>query len=324
MGKKKAGRKRKASSARQNQQVFDKVGKILYQEMSDTAKAHSLEGLFQTTLPAGTEVVCAVSENIRERGDRLEKQVSDFVLLADGREFEIEFQIRDDETMGWRMFGYGYAQAERRKPEIGGKGRKTVFDFPECAVVYLEATKNTPDILEIGIRHKGVVIPAYEARVYKLLERTLAELEADRLHILSPFYVMKHRRELLDGKPDADRLKALAQETAGILDEIACVLDRGVSQGIITGRDMAVLLEKTYLLYRELYGAIAEFKECMMDFEKKFRSKIPAQWEADREAVVRQTEAKILSLFKQGKTVEEVEALLSMPAGSGGSLPAMS
>jgi hypothetical protein len=150
------------------------------------------------------------------------------------------------------------------------------------------------------------------------LERSLAELEADRLHILSPFYVMKHRRELLDEKPDADRLKALSQETAGILDEIACVLERGVSHGIITGRDMAVLLEKTYLLYRELYGAIAEFKECIMNIEKKFRSKIP-----EREAEVIQKErAKIFGLLEQGKTLEEVKALLAAEAVSGGVQPA--
>jgi hypothetical protein len=320
MGKKKARKTRKQQKPnRKNLQIFDKLGKIIYQEMSHVAIVNSLIGLFRTDLSPDTSVMFGATESIRERDGRLLKHISDVVMIVGEREFELEFQSSDDKMMGSRMFGYGYAQGERHKPEVSETGVETVYDFPEAVVIYLEPTKNTPDILRIGIRHKGIVIPAYEVQVYRLLDHSLAELEADKLHIFMPFYVMKHRRELMDGKSDSECRKELAQETAAILEEIAEVLERGVLHGIIDKRDMVVLLEKAYLLYRELYGTIAEFKEALMDFEKKFRSKIP-----DREAeIIRQTEIKILNLFKQGKTVEEVETLLAQKTASDGPQPLM-
>lgn len=320
MGKYKKGARK--TSNRKNMHVFDKLGKIIYQELSNTGIVNSLEGLFKTEISAGTKVVFAATESIREKDDRLEKRVSDFVLFAGTREFVLEFQIGDDKSIGQRLFGYGYAQGERHKVDISDIGDLTVYDFPEAAVVYLESTKDTPDTIRIGIRHNGMVVLVYEARVYKVLEHSLAELEVDKLYVLLPFYLMKPRRELQDRKPDAERRKELARDTAVLVEEIIAILERGVCTGVITEGDMIVLEEKMYLLYRELYGTIAEFKEAMMTFEDKFRSKIPA--------LIRQTEqerdAKILSLWEQGKTLEEVKTMLAQEYAKvpDGPQPAMS
>jgi hypothetical protein len=80
-----------------------------------------------------------------------------------------------------------------------------------------------------------------------------------------------------------------------------------------------MLLEVTATLYNELY----EGQEGAMNFAEQLKKKgihlrFP-EWQAEKETALKQQEAKILSLWKQGYTPEEVERLLSQETAVAGS-----
>ncbi|GHU52103.1 hypothetical protein FACS1894200_12590 [Spirochaetia bacterium] len=120
--------------------------------------------------------------------------------------------------------------------------------------------------------------------------------------------------------------KDLACELDALIEEAEEILERGLARGVLTDKDVVLVLERIAQMRTELYGAYREFQEGLMRLQTRLKSKVLAQFEAQEaqwQAVVKQTaeqtakqtakqtENKILDLFKQGYSLEEVERLLA-------------
>lgn len=321
-------------------QLFDLVGKYIYQMASALGTVNSLRGLYKgVEIPTEIALTLGRTESVR-KGLGLERLQGDLVFEETPRDpqpevqdFLMEFQIKHDRKLGLRVFNYGQAHAQRNA-ELSKNGGETWQRFPEARVIYVGPPPFPPETLHVRTVMHGSEI-TYEIPVYSVLGHTVDEMEQDKLHLLMPFQVLRRRKEASSAKTTEERRKELIQETLETALQIEACLERGCTAEIITESDATMLLEIMETLYNELY----ETQEGVMDFAeqlklKGFKLKYPEwkaekdRWEAEKVEAVRRTaqerDTKIFSLLDQGYTREEVKAMLAQeyPAASGGSQPA--
>jgi hypothetical protein len=311
-------------------QLFDLVGKYIYQTASAAGTVNSLRGLYKRVeIPPEITLALGRTESVRKY-IRLERIQGDLIFEGtpknpqpeEAQDFLMEFQIRKDRKLGLRVFNYGQAHAQRRAA-LSEDGSETRQQFPEALIIYLGPPPYPPETLLVRTVIHGSEI-GYEIPVYSVLAHTLEEMERDRLHLLMPFQLLKHRKEAASSKTSKERRKKLALEALGAAEAIGTVLERGCTEGIITESDDAMLSDVMETLYNELY----ESQEGDMDFAeqlklKGFKLKYP-EWKAEKDRfeaeAFKQGEQKILSLLEQGKTLEQVKTLLAQEA-AGSTVP---
>ena len=311
-------------------QLFDLVGKYIYQMASAAGTVNSLRGLYKRVeIPPEITLALGRTESVRKY-IRLERIQGDLIFEGtpknpqpeEAQDFLMEFQIRKDRKLGLRVFNYGQAHAQRRAAP-SEDGSETRQRFPEALVVYLGPPPYPPETLLVRTVIHGSEI-GYEIPVYSVLAHTLEEMERDNLHLLMPFHLLRDRQEFTASKTAQERREELKQKTRETILKMEKVLEQGCTSGLITESDIAMLLEVTETLYTELY----ERQEGDMDYAEQLKKyginlKFP-QWKAERDRweaeAFKQGEQKILSLLEQGKTLEQVKTLLAQEA-AGSAVP---
>ena len=250
-------------------------------------------------------------------------------MAGDG--FAIEFQVGHDETIGLRIFEYGFGHARHTK-RVSSNGELIEIELPDACVVYFENTKTTPERITFRLSSKSNSgFFDYKVRVFKMEEQSLESLERQRLMVLLPFCLLRLRKELKQGKATVEERLATARKEKRMLENLEDVLIRALDNGVLGTNDGMMIAESISRMHKELYGTYPEFQEANMvaNLEAEHR-RIGLRWAYDIEELIRKTEAKaraeteartraesaktearIFDLLRQGHTVEEVENLLA-------------
>ena len=159
-------------------------------------------------------------------------------------------QMKEDESMAFRIWNYTYLEALKTKRT---QGAVTRIKLVPAIVIYLEPTKNTPDelILEIEDMNKSILRVKYPT--LKLLDYSMAELEERNLILLLPFYLLKLRKRVKAVRSQKG-LEKLSLEMVELIKELARITDLSVKKGSLSREDMAKMIGLIQLLYKRLYN----------------------------------------------------------------------
>jgi len=318
--------RQKQNPKRETLHIFDLTIKYLLQKTSPANTVSLVNALFDRQYALDSPVDFAKTEDAGKRGSDLGLFRADILLSVAGDGFAIEFQAGHDETIGLRIFEYGFGHARRAK-RVSGNGELIEIELPAACVVYFESTATTPGQITFRLTSKGCGSFDYKARVFKMEEQSLESLERQRLLVLLPFCLMWLRKELKHGKATAEERLATAQKEERMLCDLEDVLIRALDNGVLATNDGIMIAESIFRMHKELYGSYPEFQGANMDADiVAAHKRIGLRWAYDREDLIKKTEAraearaaaeaakaeaKIIDLFKQGHTVEEVERLLA-------------
>jgi len=311
--------KQKRATQRETWHVFDRTIKYLLYETNPANTVSLINALFERRYAYDSPVSFAKTESTRKHGKTVGLFHADaMVSVADDR-FAIEFQTSDSRIIGLRIFEYGFMNALGRK-RVSDDGGLIEMDLPDACVVYFESSGTTPGEITFRLTNKaGGESFDYRVRVFKMEEQSLESLERQRLLLLLPFWLMRFRRELERVKAKAEDRRAIAQKEMRTLDELEDILVRARDNGFLGTDDGIMIMESISQMHEELYGSYPEFQEVSMAVDKRIklrwapfkRKLIKDTWAEASAKTMAETESRIIGLFKQGHTVEEVEKLLA-------------
>ena len=195
-------------------QIFDKILKRIL-TLSNVAVINFINAIFDEGFPEDSVLTYNWTESIK---DDLKKTIADTIITVNGKKkFHIEAQIENDNTIVLRVFDYGYQDALKYKTVIGDR---IILKFPKSKIIFLEHNNNTPDavVLELDFGQQGKF--EYQVPAMKFLDYTIDELNAQKLVILMPLYLLKLRKEIekSKSKENANKLKVLMND--GIIKSI--------------------------------------------------------------------------------------------------------
>jgi predicted transposase/invertase (TIGR01784 family) len=251
--------------------IFDMVLKQLL-HLSAPAIIQFINGLFDADHPLDSTVEYPNTETVTKKLRRL---LSDTVVIIGGvHVYHLEAEISDDANMAIRVFEYGFAEALRTKT-VSDSGEKISIRFPNARVLYWETTGKTPDEVTLALEFPEGGCYDYMVRSFKFLDHEIKELEAQKMTILLPFYVLKLRKKVVQARTTRRRLE-LSAEMKAILDELVLAVDRGEMAGLMSEPDKRIVLDHMEQMYRELFEQYSEFKEAdtmlqdrLMTYEEK-------------------------------------------------------
>jgi hypothetical protein len=294
-------------------QVFDLVGKYIYQTASAVGTVNSLRGIYKrVNLAPEIALKLGRTEHIRNLAG-LDRIIGDLVFEGTAADLLMEFQIKKDRKLGIRVFNYGSAHAQRNA-KVTPDGARTRQALPKATVVYLGPPPFPPETLFVETTSEtGCFV--YEIPVYSVLAHTVEDMERDHQYLLMPFQLLRHRKKAASSKTSEEQRNDLIRETLETAVRIEAILEQGCQTGNITESDVTMLLEVMETLYNEVY----ECQEGAMNFAEQLKKKgihlkFP-EWQAEQ-ARFEAEKAKIFSLWKQGYTPEEAEKLLAQEAAA--------
>jgi hypothetical protein len=250
------GMQNETQPSRETREIFDRVVKRLIR-LSGVAVVQFINGLFGKNHPLDSAVEYPNTETVSEN---LRKLMSDTIIIIGGvHVYHIESEIdSDDAEIVLRVFDYGYAEGLRTKE--ADEQRNLRIRFPEAKIIYWEASRKAPDTVTLKLEFPDGGSYDYTVPTFKFLDYDIGELEARKLTILLPFYVLKLRRQVRRTKRP-ERRAELAAEMRQLMDELVAAVDRGEESGLMREQDMREVLELMERLYKELYQGYGEFKE---------------------------------------------------------------
>jgi hypothetical protein len=293
---------------RETLHLFDLMFKAILHDASHPALVHFINALFDTCYPPDSPVAFASTESVSQEAGRLTGIRSDMLLTVAGDAFIIEAQIQDDENIALRIFQYSIAYAQQTKV---AEPEQITLTMPDARIIYWETSRKTPDRVRVRIIFPDKTEHAYEIPTLKMLDQSLETLEQRNLVLLAPFYVLKYRKAVSQGRLSADQRQALAGELKEMVKGLEGLVDRAREQGIITADDGVALLEHLIQMYTELYRSYPEFKEAAMHLEERVKTHWQDYLLQGRQEGKQEERNRLISLLKQGYTQEQLETLLA-------------
>jgi predicted transposase/invertase (TIGR01784 family) len=241
---------------RETPHIFDAIFKRLM-ELSGTAIIQFINGLFDVNHPLDSTVEYPKTENVSKKLRRL---LSDIMIIIGGvHVYHIEAEIGSDATIVVRIFEYGFAEGLRTKT-VSDDGRNILIRFPNARILYWETTEKTPDEVTLTLEFPEGGRYDYVVRTFRFPDHDIKELEARKMTILLPFYVLRLRKRVVAAKT-TERRRELSLEMQSILEELVAAVERGARAGLMNATDSRMVLEYMEKLYVELYSGYDEFKE---------------------------------------------------------------
>jgi len=255
----KAQKKAKENSINQ---IYDKILKRIL-TLSAGAVINLINGLFGTNFPLNSKIVYNWTESV---DDKLGKTISDTILTIhvgeEKHRFHLEAEIdcgsTNDISIVLRVFEYGYRDALKHR-EVGKD--KITLKFPKPKIILLEHNSNSPDEVTLELDFGAGKTIEFGVPTVKFLDYSIEELNAQRMVILLPLYLLKLRQQIEKAvKEGVVRQNAQALKDL-INDGILKVIDENEKAGHIESYDAYVLAGLVKKLYDHLYGNIQEFEE---------------------------------------------------------------
>lgn len=173
------------------------------------------------------------------------------------KNYHIEVQSTEDNTMVLRMFEYDIGAALKESILIGNK---LVITIARSAVLYLRHNKNTPDTLESEIRTPGGDV-SYKVPIIKIKRYTLEEIFQKNLLFLLPFYIFCYEDELEELNQNDKKMEKVKQEFRRIKEH----LNKLQMNGEINEREKSILISMTKKVVRNLAAKYKNVKKGVND-----------------------------------------------------------
>lgn len=140
------------------------------------------------------------------------------------------------------------------------------FSMPHSAILYLEHTKNTPDIEKCHILFQDGGSSIFSVPVMKVQKYSLRMIEEKKLFLLIPFLAIRYRK-YIDREIKRIHNGKVRKDLTGFVKECIIILNRQVVNGTMTEiecRDITELLWKAFVqLFKEDEELIEEVQKSM-------------------------------------------------------------
>lgn len=230
-----------------------------------------IEEIFHRKYPEDVKVKLLSTEYVvsREKGEGgriLHSIYSDLVIQAGERDiYHFECQMRRDKKMVIRMMEYDLhvALTHGMTEENRKEGRDFQMYLPHSAILYLEHTRNTPDIEKCRIHFQDGGSSIFSVPVMKVQAYSLKMIEDKKLFLLIPFTAIRYRK-YIDRESRRIYNEKARKDLTGFLRECIIILNRQVMNGTMTEigcRDITEMLWKACIqLFKdeELIGEVQE------------------------------------------------------------------
>ena len=284
---------------------------------------------FQTNYPLDADVKLYNNEFFITTGND-QKRITDSNFSIDGEtttRYHFECQSTEDGSLTLRLFEYG-AQIALTMADYSRN--ESTFIFPHASVLYLRTEAATPSSIWMRIITPGGEV-SYEIPVVKVQDYSLEEIFDKRLLFLLPYYFLRYKLEILEN--NADARMALRQTYQDIFQRLS-FLEQSGEITEFTRQSIKAMIDKVAMFRANQYERVMEeVKEIMggkiLDYEAKdIRNKgiqiginegkrlgivegITIGKEAGKqEGEATAIEQVILTIYKKGKTPEEIADLL--------------
>jgi hypothetical protein len=300
--------------SRETLQLFDLMFKWTLKEASPRALTHFINGLFEKNYPPDSAVMFNATESVGADNEKLKKITSDMIVTVAGDAFLIEAQISDDETIALRVFQYAFAHAAQNK-EISESGEVVALIMPDARILYWETGRKTPDKVTLRLIFPDKTTHDYEIETFKVLNHRVETLGKRNMALLFPFCLLKFRKEMKKAGASPEMRRQIAGDMKELLRKLEKMIDAGCETGVLSGGDAAMILERIAQMHEELYRNYSEFEEAKMELQERLKTHWKEYLQKGREDGLQkgriEGQNRILSLLKQGYTVEQLEELLS-------------
>jgi hypothetical protein len=286
--------------------IFDLTFKKLL-SLSKPAVINLINGCFDRNYPLDSELEYLATENVT---DELGHTFCDISLrVADQDDFILEAEAGNDSSMAIRIFEYGYRSGLKRK--VVKKGHIIEIHLPYVMAIYWVPKNKVPDKEALRLIGPDGRFLDYEIKSFNFLEHSIKELEEKKMSVLLPFYVLKPR-EAVKAATTSEERQVLADETRGILEELAATVRHSAEVGLIDKGDVWSVFGCIKRLYDDAYKTYTEFKETETMVEdtyfKEYEDKIR---EAEEAAAARATaEATAEATAKAAERFKEIAQYL--------------
>ena len=225
--------------------------------------------------------------------------------------YHFECQSTEDGSLTLRLFEYGaqiaLSMADYSKEE-------STFIFPHAAVLYLRTENTTPSSIKMHIITPGGDV-SYEIPVLKVQDYGLEEIFEKKLLFLLPYYFLRYQLESLER--DADARLALRNTYQNIFQRLSLLEQRGEITEF-TRQSIKAMIDKVAMFRASRYASVKKEVEKIMggqilNYEAKdIRNKALREGREEGLQKGQMTEKiqNILSMYKKGKTPEEIANLL--------------
>ncbi len=158
------------------------------------------------------EVIFSPNEHFLNQQDGGEdKRITDTsfsILGAKVGKYLLECQTNPDSSMLVRIFEYS-TQVALDESKISGDTLEVTI--PNCAILFLRNTRNTPGQMHIRFQFREEYF-TYDIPVIKMQQYTLDDLLRKNLLFLLPFYIFTYDRKLEEYNADEEKLSELQAE----------------------------------------------------------------------------------------------------------------
>lgn len=238
--------------------------------LSDKLILKMLGSLFEDDY-THTEGVTLEYGNNEFIGDHLERLHSDieFTIKKGNliRNYHIEFQTQNDNSMVIRMFRYGFEKSMELF-NVSKEKSRIKLEFPKQLVIFLEKNNEIDDFLEMDIVLPDCNIIPYKVPVFKLWEYDLINLKRRNLYILVPFKVFDFRKNIQSivsgNQPEIEKKRLMMNEFEQLLKTIreSALIARDLYFGKeITAHDLEQMLLIINNLTEYLYQKYSYYQE---------------------------------------------------------------
>ncbi|MCD8067424.1 MAG: helix-turn-helix domain containing protein [Lachnospiraceae bacterium] len=163
---------------------------------------------------------------LNQQGGKQEKRITDSSFtVADAvpRHYLLELQSTSDSSMLVRIFEYS-TQIALDSGEITGSTLHV--SIPDCGILFLRSTRNTPERMKIRIDTPGDSA-AFDVQVLKTQQYTIDEIFDKKLLMLIPFYIFSHEKDFPEYNTNEEKLEELKTEYSTIADRLRHLKETG-------------------------------------------------------------------------------------------------
>lgn len=227
---------------------YDDVARTLLNDCSPLILP-VLNEIFGEHYKGNEKILFAPNEHyMNQQGGEESKRVTDssFTVIGEKepKKYLFEVQSTADNSMLVRIFEYATQIALDEGERIGYILEVTI---PNCAVLFLRSTKDTPDKMTIRMHASGETL-SIDVFVMKSQRYELDEIFQKGLLFLLPFYIFSYEKHLREYDEDQEKLACLEEEYARIMSE----LDELQRQGKISAYTRNTIVEMTHKVLENL------------------------------------------------------------------------
>ena len=285
--------------------IFDRVYRIIVQRLPQFVIS-TVNEVFHTHYPPDAPCLHIRNEYIT----KLNKIITDSVILIGEHYYHLECQSTPDGTMALRMFEYDFAVALEK---AWATGKPYKVKLPRSAVIYLRQVNDMPDKLDVELELADGKTITYTVPVVKVQQYSLANILERNLLLFLPYYIMRYEKELDRVARDNEKRQTLLSDMSAIAD----YLEGRIKGDDHTYADLArLVVDVTDYVLRKHAKIRKEAREIMYERRIELPSETIFRWgerKGLREGELKRSESIAISLLRDNMATEVVAKYTKLP-----------